>query len=174
MSSFKSPVIHIWYDLFVTLQIKTLDISTSRIPPVVFYMDWSVLSLRLIGCYWTLLYAFIMKKQCKIIINFITSIRYCKYCVSFIQVYRPNEQIALYSFPHLIGKNNWEQIVKCYYERLQKNGNEILWNVSWEFGWKTSYIFWGQSLHIVMYTVEPHLSGHLCSQTDCPDNWISG
>ena len=23
-------------------------------------------------------------------------------------------------------------------------------------------------------TVKPHLSGHLRSQTDCPDNWISG
>ena len=24
------------------------------------------------------------------------------------------------------------------------------------------------------FTVDPHLSGHLCSQDDCPDNWISG
>ena len=33
---------------------------------------------------------------------------------------------------------------------------------------------WHYLIKIIPYTVEPHLSGHLRSQTDCPDNWISG
>ena len=41
---------------------------------------------------------------------------------------------------------------------------EILW-IEWQF-----YC----SLFKKITTVEPHLSGHLRSQSDCPDNWISG
>ena len=34
-----------------------------------------------------------------------------------------------------------------------------------------------EDLHDVVentYTVDPHLSGHIHSHADCPDNWISG
>ena len=39
----------------------------------------------------------------------------------------------------------------------------------------SSYRLTGHAASLKYYiTVNPHLSGHLRSQTDCPDNWISG
>ena len=34
--------------------------------------------------------------------------------------------------------------------------------------------YFNETADLKSFTVEPHLSGHLRSQTDFPDNWISG